>query len=524
MVRLKYLKKSLLFLMIFNIILIKDVKAYISQSSTEFPEAENINKSNCNTDCSNECGYGCSNDYASSRTIFIPRLLTTNSMLDLPLGNYQFYHNAQCPEDKAFFDIQASYFHLRSRKECELAAYFLPNGRRCISVREDGSGDVGSLWLGLISADGTQFDSRVCLSPRRKVDGGFFNFYFDFNTWLCGTWLSIAFAAMRVEQNICIKESCVENTGTLDNACNATQALNNSEWCAGRFCPNTMVRTGVDDVQFKLGWNYYFCNQDHFGIYFVATAPTGHRTRNLFIFEPLVGTRFGSAGVGFNSDYTVYDFGNQALHWMADLKYRYEFSYCTRRLFDLCKNGPWSRYLLVVSPDQPSMTEPGVNYFARRVRATPRNTVDFWTALHYNCCEYHFEVGYDLYWHQAEKVCLANCENQSLCVGIYDISGDCQGNPVSATCNANISQTVVNAGCNVAPSDPMFVPLSTSDLNLSSGAMPKAMTHTVYGALSYNTEFWCMPLMLGFVGMYEFAHSNTAFEQWGVQVRTSISF
>ena len=466
----------------------------------------------------------CQTNCVSSRTYFLPRSLTTDSVLDLALGNYYFYHHTQCPEDRAFFQIQASYFHLQSKRECELAAYFNPNARRCVSIEENGTGDVGSLWLGLESTPGTSFSSTICLSPRRKVDGGFFNFLFDFNSWLCGSWLSIAFAAFKSENCIGLRECEVQNPGVVNDITNATQALNNCNWTAGKISPRKLSRTGVDDVQFKVGWNYYWCNFDHAGLYFVATAPTGCRSRNEFLFEPIVGSRHGSVGVGFNGDYTIWDCECQAVHLMADLKYRFILPHCERRLFDLCSNGPWSRYLLVVTPENPSMPMPGVNFFAQNVDVRPRSTIDFWTALHYNWCELNFEFGYDLFWRQAEDICL-KCPSD-LCVGIYDINGDCQGNPVSASC-AQICQTVAGAsvgGVNIAPSDATFINASTADFNLLSGSAPSALTHTVFGAISYDSEIWCLPVMIGVIGGFEIARCNTSFQQWIISLKTGMSF
>lgn len=474
----------------------------------------------CDGSCDLPCNLLCDDDCAISRTIFIPRQQTTDSVNDLALSNYHFYHHTICPEDRAFFHIQASYFHKESRNECDLAGYFFPNGQRCINIREDGSGDVGSLWIELISSKDTKFDSTLCIAPKRKIDGGFFNFYFDFNSWLCGSWLSISFAAMRAEHNLCLRESNVENPGTINNIETAIDAFNNPTWTAGKLSPNKLCRSGVDDVQFKLGWNYYFCNQDHLGIYFVATAPTGCRTRNEFLFEPVVGTRHGSVGVGFNGDYTVWECGNQGVTWMADFKYRFVLSHCERRLFDLCDNGPFSRYLQVVTESERSLTLPGVNFFAVPVDVRPGSTIDLWTAFHYYWCDFNFEVGYNLWWKDCEEICIRSAD---LGVGIYDINGDCKGDPFCST-GANITQTVAGAGSNFAPSDTTFKTISTSDFNIASGSHPRSLSHTIYGAFSYNTEVWCMPVMLGFVGSYEFARCNTTFEQWGVHLKTAISF
>lgn len=520
------MKLKLRFIKIFCF-LILSFNSLVSRNS-DCSACKSISKSsyysNCQDQCSN-CEFYCSNDFAISRTIFIPRSLTPDSALDLPLGNYQFYHNTKCPEDRVFFDFQGSYFYLKSRKACELAAYFLPNGKRCIDIKQNGNGDVGSVWLELIAKKGKYYKSKVCLSPERTVNGGFLNFYFDFNSWIAGTWASIAFAALNSKQRLNIAESKVKNKGVIPGIENSIQALNNPKWTAGRFSNKTFSKTGVDDVQFKLGWNYYFRNLDHVGFYFVATAPTGEYMYNKFIFEPIVGHKNGSAGVGLNTDYTTSVRPKGKTHWMVDLKYRYEFSHCSRRLFDLCKNGPWSRYLLVARKKKPNIPLFGVNYFTAYVKAATRNTVDFWTALHYNYCDFHLEIGYDLYWRANEKLCLKNCKEKSLHVGIYDINSEFNKEKFTTAGDANITETACEFGKNCPESDPVFETLSTKDFNLSSGSRPTALTNTFYGAFSYNSQTSNnTSYMLGFVAFYEFAHGNTAFEQWSAQVKTAIGF
>lgn len=488
------------------------------ESSCESSCSSSCESSNsCESSCEKVCNASCDSECAFGRTIFIPRSQTTDSTLDLALGNYHFYHHAICPEDRAFFHIQASYFHKESTKSRKLADYFL--GKNCLAIRENGTGDIGSLWVDLMGANGTSFSSNLSIAPRRTIDGGFFNFYFDFNNYFSGCWLSIAFAAFRAEHNLCLKENDIQNEGIINGIATGVDAFNNPAWSAGKFSCRRLHRTAVDDVQLKFGYNYFFCNQDHIGIYFVGIAPTGCRYRNEFIFEPFVGLRHGAVGVGLNGDYTLLDRPGHGLIWMYDVKYRYVLPACERRSFDLCRNGRFSRYLQVATCDQPSFSMPGINFFTQEVRVNPRSQIDLWTALHYNYCEYNFEVGYNLWWRDSERVCIKKplCPN----IGIYDLVGDCNGNPVSAS-QARICQSVT--GDNKAPSDATFVTLSNRDLNLLSGTAPRALTNTVYGALSYNSEVWCMPVMLGVVGSYEFARCDTAFEQWGVMVKTAMSF
>lgn len=453
----------------------------------------------------------------ASRSVFVPRPLTTDLTYELALNNYFIYHPDRCDLGPTCTNIQASYFHQESTKACDFGRYFLPCGKNPIVLAEDGTGDVDSLWLELISAPGTSYRSCVSLRPKRRIDGGYFNFHFDFSRWACGLWFAVSFAAARVEHCLNLRETNSANPGTIPGLANAAQALNNPAWCADKFSCTKLCRTGVDDVQLKLGYDYYWCNNSHTGLYLVGTVPTGRRCDNNFIFDPRLGTRHGSVGVGINTDWG-WCCGNQKFNWMLDANYRYVFARCERRSFDLCGRGDWSRFLQVVSNDARSFSQPGINFFTQDVKVTPRSTAQLWTALHYAWCAYNFEVGYNLWWRQCEDICLRS----KLCpVGVYDISGECSRNPTSANCT-NISQSLVPP--NKAQSDAVFTALCNKDLNLRSGAAPKALTNKVYGAFSYNAEPCCIPVMIGVGGAYEFARCHEALNNWSVFLKTGVSF
>lgn len=523
-------------------------------------------KISCNDNCNNGCynNNGCNNNnncnwnnksaccgHAGARTLFVPKSLTTDLTLQNALTFFHLYHSAPCPEDRPFFHLQASYFHYQSTNACELAGYFLPGGRTSININEDGTGTVGSLWLGIVG-DGGPFSSTVSIAPKRRVDGGYFNFYFDLSRWFCGGWAAVTFAAARVAHTLCFRETNVTNAGGTDSVYpNATAALTqNSALNGARFYTGTRCRSGVDDVLIRFGYDYFFCNYDHVGFYIAGVAPTGRfnhknvlnhhnaynnvpKDTNTFLFEPRLGSRHGYIGLGITSDYTIWECDAHGLNWLLELRWLYGLEHCERRTFDLngrgCNNEcrPFSRYLQVVTAANTNNPVSGVASFRRAVNVTPRSTVDFWTALHYDWCQYNFEFGYNLWWRGCEEVCF-KCPGD-LGVGIYDLGKAC-ANPVSASC-ATIGQTTAPAGSNVPVSDASFTTVSTSNLNVASGTVPSALTNKVYGGVSYNSEICCMPAMIGFGGSYEFSRDDCnnrgrgpALEQWGVWLRTAISF
>ena len=100
--------------------------------------------------------------YSASKTFFRPRQVSLDSTFQLALTNYDIYHHNNDCED-SWVNFYAKPFYQRSHDSCDLARYFLPNNNRCIEVRENGTGDVNSLFFNLISPIGTSFDSTVCL-------------------------------------------------------------------------------------------------------------------------------------------------------------------------------------------------------------------------------------------------------------------------------------------------------------------------------------------------------------------------
>jgi hypothetical protein len=430
-------------------------------------------------------------------------------------------------DQDTFFSIFATYLHKRSTKHNKITKYFF-GGNTVLTMSENNNAGamIDPLWVNLIGPNGVNYTSNLTFCPERVVNGGYITFALDFNRWLCNTWMLIEFTPATITQTMRMKEVDANTQGTINGFANAAEAFDNPEWEAGRIAQHKKHATGVDDVQIKLGYDYYFPthNDDHLGGYLVVTAPTRnnkHKNGAKYLFEPVIGTNHASFGFGLNTDVTLW--GNEAetqeVHFLSDFKYRYVFSGCETRLFDLCKNGPLSRYLQVVNEDQPSYSLPAVNYLALKADVHPASTINWWSALHYNYCAWNFEFGYNLWWREEEKVCLKQTIQP---VGIYDMVGDCKGNPTSAS-NATIADGML-PGPNQTPSDPAFTPLTNADINLKSGAAPSALTNTIYAGLSYNSTMYCFPTLIGLAGSYEFARCNSAIDQWGVWFDLAVTF
>lgn len=498
--------------------------------------------------CSNSCNI-------CSHTTFVPRMLSQNSVLELGLHNYYNYHLPDCDDCCAPWvsvEVTAPYY-FKSTKPEELARYFLPQCKECVTIGQNNRSDISSLWLEIAAPIATPFESTVCIRPTRSVIGGALRLFFDLSRWsgdyACyNFWASIFIPAEQVRQTLHITEIPGANSSTPivpPSMPDALAALNNPNWLYGKLAPHTLKKAGVDDICIKFGSDFLKDDTNHFGIYGQVFAPTGQGTHAEYLFEPLVGGNHVGVGPGINADYRVYESDSSSLDLMIDLRYAYFFKSKEHRSIDLF-NGDWSRYLLVVSPTDPTTPLPGINFFTQEVQVTPGSMLELWAAFEYTVCNWHLEVGYDFWYRSKEKIKLCD---QDLGVGILDIAFNpniqC---PTTAHC-AKICAAVPTLPDAPASDSPDFITVKSSEeiskggahssavnclgahcstvcsyLNLNSAANPRATSSTVYGAVSYDCCWCAYPVMIGVGGQYEFAHRRSALSQYGVWLKTAVSF
>lgn len=140
---------------------------------------------------------------------------------------------------------------------------------------------------------------------------------------------------------------------------------------------------GLDDIQFKLGFDGLRLEDSHATLYLVGTAPTGKKSYTCPLFHPYVGSKNGSLGLGINLDAVVTDLPDDSgFSWEFDLKYRHTFN-------------------------------PQFYY-------TPRNTLDLWTALNFPILQCsNLEFGYDFWWQQARARTISASQKIYIDIG-YD--------------------------------------------------------------------------------------------------------
>ena len=496
---------------------------------------------NRNTSCNlqNDCNIDCgtSKPCSGSKSFFRPRSLMEDVVFFNGLNEY-YYHRKYFEPDNIKRD-EAPRIHIargvvfeksRNNSKHNVGKYFLPNNKNAVSVRENGSGDLGSLWFKVIAPDSLAYESTITFCPERSVFGGYFNYRQDFDC-IGGLWLEAQMALYRVEHRLHAVEKVTNRNalGTIRGASTVLEYLSNNDLKYGKI-KNCLEHPNFDDIQLKLGYDFFACPEKgyYLGVYGSALIPTADKPTAEYLFEPLVGRGHWGLGVGLNAGYNAYSCENHSLAFLGDFSYQHLFKGTELRSFDFKRQGQWSRYLRLARRDSPAVSFPAINLTTLPVKVEPRGVANLWVAAHYQFCSMHFEVGYNLWWRQAEKVCL----KRNKCpirdpfaggnVGIFGMGNVCT--PTTAS-TANISQGKTFTGTgNVVVNDATFTPLSLDDLDLSSAAQPRILTNKVYASFSYDLNFFCRPISLGVGASYEVSKDKNAFDQWGIWGNFETSF
>ena len=141
----------------------------------------------------------------------MPRSVTHNATYELALDTYHIYRDPTTACSS--FEFYVTPFYMQSNNGTDIARYFLPNNNANLNIQENGSGNIGSLWLNLVAPPGLFYSSTITLSPISKTAGGYFYGCVDFGDycpdacwWIQNPWFSVSFAAMKVRHNLNIEE------------------------------------------------------------------------------------------------------------------------------------------------------------------------------------------------------------------------------------------------------------------------------------------------------------------------------
>ncbi len=466
-------------------------------------------------------------------TIFVPRQLSYNPI----------FENALTCSLKVFHQDRFSHLHksehfLLAAKPIytqnvgsKFAQYFTINNKPVLNVQENGTGDISSLWFQTLTQTGF-YSSGLSFTPKRKTVGMMLYALLNLTEHIS---FCVNTALINTRNTMNIFEKNLALIGEVPGLQTITSAFSNSDMQYGAI-NGIQSKSGVDDIQVKFVYHSYASQSAHYDsdtidmyhvaksinkfysdkhkhahdqdesrklfweVYALAGIPTGAGSQAQYLFEPLVGSRHAQIGLGGNLHY---NYGK--IKFQAEAKWRYAFAADEMRSFDLTKNGQWSRYMLFVNFVNKMLPYPAINNSTFLAQVIPQNSFDLYCAAYWDYREnWHYEIGYDFWIRQAEKIAVSPILPQPS-IGMADLYNISRvTNPQSAS-TANISQGVIT-GQNTAPSDTAFVAIQPTNFNLASAAAPQSISNSIYASIAYSKEMMHHVVRTGLSLAYECGH------------------
>ena len=251
----------------------------------------------------------------------------------------------------------------------------------------------------------------------------------------------------------------------------------------GKIC-GAQTLSGLAALEMVLGYDFIRRPASHVGFNFRASAPTGSRPKGEFLFEPRVGCgKHWQIGVGFTGHTRLWEKdGEQELAMFVDVNFTNMLKARQRRSFDFCRNGFFSRYILVKEFDQNGIfTEkmlPAINVTTLECNVHVSIQVDMVFMFGYNYNNFTFDIGYNGWIRSKEKISLREC----IIPNKYGLKGvQFAVNPITDQPDNTTESTATIFETQPIVSDGMFpVFLSTSDINVKSAASPLILTQKLF--------------------------------------------
>jgi len=257
----------------------------------------------------------------------------------------------------------------------------------------------------------------------------------------------------------------------------------------GKIC-GAQTLSGLAALEIQLGYIFIRKESSHVGINFRASAPTGSRPNGEFFFEPRVGCgKHWQIGVGFTGHTRLWEKdGEQELSMYVDANFTNMLKARQRRSFDFCKNGFFSRYILLKEFDQNGMFAekmlPAINVTTLKCNVHMSIQVDMVFMFGYRYNNFTFDIGYNGYVRSREKISLREgiTPNKYGLKGVQFAVNPITGQPLNTTeSSATIFET------QPIMSDGLFpVFISTSDINVKSAASPLILTQKIFWHLAHS--------------------------------------
>lgn len=437
------------------------------------------------------------------------------------------------------FFLSNSWFYEDSCSAGGLSQYFMPNGKTELLVQGAGVAtagvtDIYAEWLGIPSSgdmdavNAHTFSSRISISPEIKRWGTNFYVYKKLRNKF---WFSMLVPFANVATNANLNESQITGArpeslvpaagggiGVLfyEEPLNVIQALSHPLMKYGKIDNIKHQKSGIADINLKLGINKIYDNKYILDIYTQGIIPTADKPTAEYLFEPIVGNghHFGvGAGLKFSTNY-------KNLTFLSNFDYLYLFSGTEKRSLDLY-NCPWSRYMAATLGLPRTRPERLINYLTQDLKVVPCSQFNALFAFNWKKDKFHLEFGTNIESKSNERVSLKGGWNESVAIAHY-ADGNPQDLITGATWNGSYSNATINNTMVTDSVDAIYTPISLNKINLDSAKNLNSLSLNPYFNLGFDGKFLDNQFNLSSGLFYKVNSNNKSIGSVGIWLNFSI--
>ena len=296
---------------------------------------------------------------------------------------------------------------------------------------------------------------------------------------------------------------------------------------------NGQSALGIADVNVAIGYNLFEKADKHFGVNASLLIPLGNTPSGFYRFEPITGNHGHWAfGAGINSSWEIWRKEDKGLDLSFVVDYKYLLKGTEKRTLNF-KNSvtsdygnysglalPWGPYILGGLSGATQAT-PLANFLTTDVDVNPGSQVDCMVDLTLNLGNWTFDLGYELFAKEEEKVKVQTWADTSYGVADPDwntrvafITGDSTSlHSIYRGTNGTSFRNTATEYC-----------ITKANLLTDDAETPQKIVHKVFGGLGYNFATWKYPLMVGGGASREFTSGNGALENWALWLKAGVTF
>ncbi len=398
-----------------------------------------------------------------------------------------------------------------------------------------------------IATTTNSYQSRIWIKPQQSFAGVGLNYRQSLQPHYPdkGYWFDFTLPVLWVKNKVNLHESITTSGEPLPGTnANMIAAFMNPEWKFGKIAPCGRSKTGVSDIEIRIGRDSVRHHTCRYGGFIGVVCPTGNRPHGHYLWEPIIGRNhhwgfiWGSSGTFFLWENEV---GDSSIRLNIDLNNNYMFEGSEFRSFDL-RDKSWSRYINMYADSMATTTIPGINVLTRKLKVRPRGLYQINSSWEFHWREnFIFEVGTQLFARQTESARLAcpwvegpgiaGTALPSTPTTPYNIATRTESNANMHTWDYGLisddvdqSKTVFTNDCTgVGVNTYIFRPIKFEDLNIQSALHPTTLGHTIYGTFGWQDKKACYPWFVSIGASSQWGVDNSILYRWSAWGKVGVS-